>query len=54
MSCQHCVAAVIRGLNNNGGLKEEKADLGKGEAFASGAQRPNPQTDKKTFPFPLD
>jgi copper chaperone len=41
MSCQHCVAAVTRALNDLGGLKEVKVDLGKGEAsFENAGQVP--------------
>jgi copper chaperone len=32
MSCQHCIMAVTKALNNIGGLKDVKVDLGKGEA----------------------
>lgn len=32
MSCNHCVMAVAKALNELDGIKEVKVDLGKGEA----------------------
>jgi copper chaperone len=32
MSCQHCVMAEIKALNQIGGLKDLRVDPGKGEA----------------------
>jgi copper chaperone len=32
MSCQHCIMAAAKVLNNIGGLKDVKVDLGKGAA----------------------
>ena len=47
MSCQHCVAAVTRALNNLGGLKEVKVDLGKGEAsFENAGQVPHEKVSR--------
>jgi copper chaperone len=35
MSCQHCVMAVTKALNEIEGIKEVNVDLGKGEASFS-------------------
>ncbi len=43
MSCQHCVMAVTKALNQIGGLKDVKVDLGKGEASFENTGQVSPE-----------